>query len=258
MNATCLLDDNDLIKRCSYDNEAKVEKMFHKSRLKVIKIKTGKNKTPDFMICNEGGNPLFLCEVKTCFSDGQIEKTRYRKSLLDSEYISSGRMGGLPAPTCIKEAMEKARIQYREYMNNNPEFKRLPFVVPLFPEMAFEDIDSVPNDFYGFNEISAVIQIEKDRERGEQGERLAQSIMKGRSFSSAKELAKVLVESYFLAIDEGLPPPSKTWKVKVNKGAIIKIDSNILGASSMTSQPTTHYQTHNSHPTLTRKGRSNV
>ena len=212
------LPDSKYFQSISNANEKKTEKRFKKLGYSFVKLDIDNNsKKPDYLVFDNLKTPIFLCEVKTINSAGIIHDTNYQASTYDSDWALNGLPCSLPDPLRkIENVLVHARSQYIEYVKANSSHKFLPFVVALFPDFFVECLEMIPCDLFGINEISAVIQIEKDHER--------KKIVAPMSLSEIINYMNNICKGVL-----GIPPPSIKWKVLINKTAINKLDNSMFG-----------------------------
>ncbi|MBI5699621.1 hypothetical protein HZC35_04820 [Candidatus Saganbacteria bacterium] len=159
-----MLQGNDEINKYSLEDERKTEKRFKKMGYDIKKIKERQEKgrrTVDYLIM-KGDLPLFLCEVKSKMSGGMISGTNYQQSILDIDYVKSGRMGGLPTPD-FADVLSDADDQCKKYKETKKEHSALPFIVAIWPCRSFTHIEDIDKSMLARNKnISAVIQFYDD------------------------------------------------------------------------------------------------
>lgn len=129
--------------------EALIEKRFKKDGFTVKKVDlTDKYKAPDFLI--KKPNPIALCEVKQALRKGKVlQKLSSGLEQLDPEYA-------------VYEIFAEASTQYSEFVNNNPEYRSLPFIlICTAPFFIDDDLEWKKEPYKKYPLISAVF-IPKD------------------------------------------------------------------------------------------------
>ncbi len=196
--------DVKVLQRLALQNEKIAEKRFKKLGLRVERLDyQGPRKRPEFLVWEDAG-PLLVCEVRTIFSGGYRADRGAHISTEDPALLDTGVFARDITFEKIEEDLAAAVAKYRALLEDRPQLAGLPLVVVFFIDFFANDFDLYPRDMPTFPEISGIMRVE-----------LSHEIRRAAEGLSLEELAK-RIESGSM---EGMPPPSKTFRVVPNTTA---------------------------------------
>ncbi|MBP8994766.1 MAG: hypothetical protein KBG30_13295 [Bacteroidales bacterium] len=201
--------DQTLIKLSSENFEKKIQGIFKKYGLEVIKLDKNKNgRRPDFFVFRKDDkNKGFICECKFIASAGTLNNGKYHISTLCPDLNNEG-VFTYNSNFKIEEKIKNALVQYESLISEEPKYESFPFVVVIEADFFADSFDAIPRDIYGLSNISAVLQIKKNTERK----------------ASLKEWTIANLETQITTgrLEKKLPPESIRFKVLLNSKANIK------------------------------------
>lgn len=116
---------------------------------------------PDFYF--KKGNDTIIVEVKTNFSCGLDSEGRHAS--IHDDRLADGPSWFNPLDK-LKDILSNASDQYNQFIEDKTTFRNTPFILALFDESRLIMAPSLLRyDFMGFDQISAVIMPELNRER---------------------------------------------------------------------------------------------
>lgn len=151
------------INQITEGKEKKTERQFKKRGYNSKKLdKNNKNKRPDFLFSKTQDS--IIVEVKCIISSGRGAEGEIL-SILDPDNYNKIVSYSTPIDL-LENKLRKASDQYLDFINDHPNHQKTPFAVAIFDESRMCPIPSILyDDFFGLNDISAVIMPEINRER---------------------------------------------------------------------------------------------
>jgi hypothetical protein len=152
--------------------------------------------------------------VKTIFSTGTLNHGKYHISTYDPNLAERGKgpfsFNSFPK---LENILSQAQNQYKELVHKEKKYFNLPYVVAIFPDFFSDSFDLIPRDIFGFDLISAIIQLERNYEIKKECEKLP-----------LEKLERILrgEEKY------SFPRQSLKWRVLRNSRARNKIKLALL------------------------------